>query len=119
MITAFGRRMHPTRARERVRECSAPLATRVIAVALSLIIAAPLPALAQQLPTGGSVAAGSVSIGTPQKGTLNINQSSNQAIINWNSFSVGASNTVNFNQPSAQSAVSRRSQPPPRTRSSR
>jgi large exoprotein involved in heme utilization and adhesion len=103
MITAFGRRMHPTRARERV-ECSAPLATRVIALALSLIIAAPLPALAQQLPTGGSVAHGSVSIGAPQNGTLNINQSSNQAIINWNSFSVGTGNTVNFNQPSARCA---------------
>jgi filamentous hemagglutinin family protein len=90
--------------RKAVAARSSPLATRVLAVALSLVIAAP-PSLAQQLPTGGSVAAGNVTIGAPQNGTLNINQSSNQAIINWNTFSVGAGNTVNFNQPSAASAT--------------
>jgi filamentous hemagglutinin family protein len=90
--------------RKAVAARSSPLATRVLAVALSLVIAAP-PSLAQQLPTGGSVAAGNVSIGAPQNGTLNINQSSNQAIINWNTFSVGTGNTVNFNQPSAASAT--------------
>jgi filamentous hemagglutinin family protein len=34
-----------------------------------------------------------------------INQSTNQAIINWNTFSVGAGGTVNFNQPGASSAT--------------
>ncbi|MGA7489512.1 MAG: filamentous hemagglutinin N-terminal domain-containing protein, partial [Xanthobacteraceae bacterium] len=87
-----------------VAERCARLSTRVLAVSLSLVVAAP-PSLAQQLPTGGSVAAGSVSIGAPHNGTLNINQSSNQAIINWNTFSVGTGNTVNFNQPSAASAT--------------
>ena len=57
------------------------------------------------LPTGGSVAAGSATIGTPSNGTLNINQSTNQAVINWNSFSVGKSGTVNFNQPNSSSAT--------------
>ena len=46
-------------------------------------------AFAQQLPTGGSVAAGSAAIVQPNANTLNINQSTNQAIINWSSFSVG------------------------------
>src|ERR1700730_6693953 len=62
-------------------------------------------AWSQQLPTGGSVAAGSATIGTPSNGTLNINQSTNQAIINWNSFSVGRGGTVNFNQPNSSSAT--------------
>jgi filamentous hemagglutinin family protein len=60
---------------------------------------------AQTLPTGGNVTHGSATIGAPQNGTLNINQSSNSAIINWNSFSVGAGGTVNFNQPGASSAT--------------
>jgi filamentous hemagglutinin family protein len=72
--------------------------------ALALIIAI-APGWAQQLPTGGSVAAGGVTIGTPTNGTLNINQSTNQAIINWQTFSVGQGGTVNFNQPSAASAT--------------
>ena len=81
------------------------LITRVTVIALALVMAVPFPALAQQLPTGGAVAAGSATIGAPQKGTLNINQSSNQAIINWNTFSVGTGGTVNFNQPSSSSAT--------------
>src|SRR6185369_3449726 len=41
----------------------------------------------------------------PNSNTLNINQSTNQAIINWQSFSIGQGGTVNFNQPSASSAT--------------
>jgi hypothetical protein len=41
---------------------------RVVAAALLLPVAAAPPASAQQLPTGGSVAAGNVSIGAPQNG---------------------------------------------------
>src|SRR5262245_17091700 len=78
---------------------------RAIAAALLPGMAAVFPSSAQQLPTGGSVAAGNVSIGAPQHGTLNINQSTNQAIINWNTFSVGVGGTVNFNQPGASSAT--------------
>ena len=63
------------------------------------------PAAAQHLPSGGSVAAGSVSIAQPNSSTLNINQSTDQAIINWNSFSVGHGNTVNFNQPGASAST--------------
>jgi filamentous hemagglutinin family protein len=62
-------------------------------------------AWAQQLPTGGSVAAGTATIVQPNSSTLNINQSSNQAVINWNSFSVSRGGTVNFNQPNSSSAT--------------
>ena len=37
--------------------------------------------------------------------TLTIDQRSDKAIINWKSFSVGKDNTVNFNQPSSDSAT--------------
>ena len=36
---------------------------------------------------------------------MNINQSSQRAVINWNSFDVGSKATVNFNQPNAQAAT--------------
>jgi filamentous hemagglutinin family protein len=62
-------------------------------------------ALAQTLPGGGTVTHGTASIAAPSNGTLNVNQSSNSAIINWNSFSIGAGGTVNFNQPSAAAAT--------------
>jgi filamentous hemagglutinin family protein len=55
-------------------------------------------------PTGGSVVAGSA--GIQQSGnTTNINQSSNSAIINWQGFSIGAKETVNFNQPGSSSVT--------------
>ena len=49
------------------------------------------------LPSGGSVVAGQVDIKNP----ANINQESQNAVIKWNDFSVGANATVNFNGPSA------------------
>ncbi|WP_041357716.1 filamentous hemagglutinin N-terminal domain-containing protein [Nitrobacter hamburgensis] len=61
------------------------------------------PASAQS-PTSGNVVAGAASIS--QAGAVtNINQSSQKAIINWQGFSVGAQNTVNFNQPSSSAAT--------------
>ncbi len=76
-----------------------------LACALVLAFGTSAPAFAQQLPTGGSVTAGSAAIVQPNAGTLNINQSTSQAIINWNSFSVGRGGTVNFNQPGATSST--------------
>lgn len=61
-------------------------------------------ALAADLPTGGHVVAGTGQIN--QAGTtLTVNQGSNNLVIDWNSFNVGAGHTVNFVQPSAQAAV--------------
>ncbi|HEV3271082.1 MAG TPA: filamentous hemagglutinin N-terminal domain-containing protein [Candidatus Methylacidiphilales bacterium] len=55
-------------------------------------------------PTGGQVAAGSASINTVP-GTVTINQLSNIAIINWQSFSIGAGQLTKFVQPSSSSAA--------------
>src|SRR5207253_6613280 len=52
------------------------------------------------------VGAGSVSIQqTPN--TTTINQSSQQAIINWQSFNIGAQQATHFNQPSGGIALNR------------
>jgi filamentous hemagglutinin family protein len=72
---------------------------------LSGALLAPTPSLAQQLPTGGAVTHGTATIGAPAGGTLNINQSSNRAVIDWSSFSIGAGGTVNFNQPGVSAAT--------------
>ena len=55
-------------------------------------------------PSGGVVTAGSASIA--QSGSVtNITQSTQKAAINWQNFSIGTSETVNFNQPSVSSVT--------------
>src|ERR1700722_750637 len=51
-------------------------------------------------PTGGSVVAGSATI-TQNSSTTTINQASQRAAINWQSFNVGSQQGVTFNQPSS------------------
>ncbi len=53
------------------------------------------------LPTGSAVVSGQVSISSLSAGHLQINQSNQNAIINWQSFSIGAHETVNIQQPNA------------------
>lgn len=55
-------------------------------------------------PQGGTVVSGTAIISTSGT-TTNVNQSTNKAIINWTNFSVTASETVNFDQPSAASVT--------------
>ncbi len=62
-------------------------------------------AQAQQLPSGGQVAAGSATIGTPQSGVMTITQASDRAVINWRDFSIGAGERVDILQPDAGSAL--------------
>jgi trimeric autotransporter adhesin len=52
------------------------------------------------LPTGGVVTSGSAAISQTSK-NLTVNQTSNSAILNWQSFSIGAGHGVQFVQPSA------------------
>lgn len=59
---------------------------------------------ASALPAGGTVTAGAATLA--QSGsTLNVNQTSQRAAINWQSFSVGANAAVNFNQPNASAVT--------------
>jgi hypothetical protein len=57
-----------------------------------------------QLPSGAKLVGGSASVSTTGN-TLNVNQTSNRAAIEWNQFNVGSDARVNFNQPSASSVT--------------
>src|ERR1700749_1566733 len=50
-------------------------------------------------PVGGNVSAGSATI-TQSGNTLQINQSSNKAVIDWSSFNIAPGEITQFNQPS-------------------
>jgi filamentous hemagglutinin family protein len=82
----------------------APLALLLATTALTspLLIAT---ALAQTLPTGASVAAGNVTIAQPSATQLNVTQSSQSAVVNYQSFSIGQGSSVNFAQPNSSSAI--------------
>ena len=62
-------------------------------------------AFAGNLPTGGSVAAGGATINSTSPTQMNIVQTSQSAVLNWQSFSIGQGYTVNFQQPSSSSAI--------------
>jgi len=68
---------------------------------ISLVVSALLAgvSLLHAAPSGGVVTSGTANIA--QSGSVTtINQSSQKASINWQNFSIGKSETVNFNQPS-------------------
>ena len=74
---------------------------RTLGGGLSLLF----PSLALAGPTGGEVVDGTADISTPDSSTTQIDQATASAIINWQTFSVGADEFVIFNQPSASSVV--------------
>ncbi|NKJ39995.1 MBG domain-containing protein [Rhizobium sp. SG570] len=78
---------------------------RLVALLASTALAHATVAPAQSLPSGGQVAAGSITIGTPSAGALTINQTSGSAVVNWQSFNVGKANRVTFVQPDANAAI--------------
>src|SRR5579862_2794608 len=57
------------------------------------------PSLAN--PTGGNVVAGSATISQPSSAVTTVTQQSDRAIINWNSFSIGAGERTQFYQPNS------------------
>jgi filamentous hemagglutinin family protein len=86
------------------------VATPLLAtLALSSALAAPPnPPTPTTLPTGGVVNTGTATITqtvTPTTAALGINQSSQRASIDWNTFNVGSAATVNFNQPNASAVT--------------
>jgi filamentous hemagglutinin family protein len=60
--------------------------------------------LAQANPTGGEVAAGTAEI-VQQGARMDINQASQRAVINWQSFNIDKGEHVNFNQPGRDAAT--------------
>src|SRR5579862_4934209 len=59
--------------------------------------------VAHAQPTGGQVVLGTASISNPGANSTVIDQKTGKAIINWDSFSIGAGGSVRFNQPDANS----------------
>ncbi|MBB5189579.1 filamentous hemagglutinin family protein [Silvimonas terrae] len=82
-----------------------PLSRLKIVAALILGVALPLEAFAAGLPQGGVVVGGSATIQTPNTNRMVINQGSQHAAINWNSFDVGTGKSVQFVQPSSSASV--------------
>ena len=78
---------------------------RTFALALLASSALVSAAHARELPTGGQLAAGAATIANPATGPMTITQTSNRAVINWQSFSVGVGDTVNIVQPGSTSAL--------------
>lgn len=62
-------------------------------------------AWAQDLPSGAAVQHGQVAVGQASATQLNILQGSDKAIVNWQSFNIGAGARVNVQQPSATSVL--------------
>ena len=63
------------------------------------------PALASgALPVNGQVVAGQATI-SQNGATMNVQQTTNRAVINWDSYNVGSNATVNYQQPNASSAT--------------
>lgn len=63
-----------------------------------------VPVASAQLPTGGNVVGGQASIQS-SGAAMTIHQTSNRAVIDWNTFNVGAQAKVNFNQASPSAVV--------------
>src|SRR2546430_13222113 len=56
-------------------------------------------------PEGGTVVGGAATIQGQGGAAVTVNQSSSSAIINWNTFNIGARESVRFNQPGSSSVV--------------
>ena len=74
--------------------------TALAMTGLLTLAAHPAQALdALATPTGEQVVGGSATFNRPQTGTLDINQSTNRVVIDWDSFNIGTNATTTFIQP--------------------
>ncbi len=63
------------------------------------------PLFADDLPVGGQVTHGAVDIATTAPGRMTITQSSGNAIVSWQDFSIGEAASVDIRQPGRSSAI--------------
>ena len=78
---------------------------RTIALALASIGLVSVPGYLYANPQGGKVVAGSVTIKQETPVKVGITQTSDKAIVDWKSFSIGANEQTQFYQPSASSVI--------------
>src|SRR6516164_9826895 len=79
------------------------MVNRRLALLASALMLAPSGAFAN--PLGGQVAGGQANIQGQGTKTVTVTQGSNNAIINWNTFNIGAGEVTQFIQPSATSVA--------------
>jgi filamentous hemagglutinin family protein len=74
---------------------------------LVLVVAAALSPSAEvlALPTGEQVVAGQVGVSRPTTQSMVVQQGTPKAIVNWQGFSIGGSESVDFRQPAASSVI--------------
>jgi filamentous hemagglutinin family protein len=72
---------------------------------VALFLACTFPYATIANPVGGTVVAGSATITGQGTASTTINQQSHNAIINWQTFSIGAGEVTHFNQPSATASI--------------
>jgi filamentous hemagglutinin family protein len=79
----------------------------LLAAAISSALAGPALAApaSNALPTGEQVVGGSASVSRPADAGMRIDQTSARAIINWQSFSIGAGARVDVTQPTTSSVL--------------
>ncbi len=102
VATSENARSHASGSPSRASTSSSELRFGLRAVALGLMLA--FGAHAWALPAGGAVSAGSASIANAP-GTTTVSQTTQNAAINWQSFSIGQGEAVSFVQPSASSVT--------------
>ncbi len=91
-------------------KASAPgvVASVVLSIAFTGGVGAQSPPAINQLPMGGTVVRGAATIqqtANAQAATMTVNQSSQRAVVNWNTFNIGSAASVNFVQPNAQAVT--------------
>ncbi|MFC4705659.1 filamentous hemagglutinin N-terminal domain-containing protein [Paraburkholderia caffeinitolerans] len=82
-----------------------PLQAKAIASVVAALFEATWATSLLANPTGAQVVAGGVTVSSPSASQMNITQSTPNAIVNWNTFSIGAGEAVNIAQPSVSSAL--------------
>ncbi|WP_167760050.1 filamentous hemagglutinin N-terminal domain-containing protein [Paraburkholderia pallida] len=82
-----------------------PLQAKAIASVVAALFEAIWASSVLANPTGAQVVAGGVTVSSPSSTQMNITQSTPNAIVNWNTFSIGAGEAVNIAQPSVTSAL--------------
>jgi filamentous hemagglutinin family protein len=78
---------------------------RTVSATLMALLAGFVHSLAVAAPTGGRVVSGSAVVSRPNASTTLVTQGTQNAIINWQSFSIGAGEGVRFVQPSASAVA--------------
>ena len=63
------------------------------------------PVASSALPQGANVVSGQATVTQTAPNALSIGQTSNRAVLDWNSFNIGSQASVQFTQPSASSVV--------------